>query len=90
MPASDSERLFTIGSLYTYPQGHTATVAKLEATELVMPTGQLVACDPFVYLPEGVAPFHTAVSPAPARYRDRSSAELALTSAVCPTRSGAV
>lgn len=63
IPAPDFERLFTIGSLYTHPQGHTATVAKLQATELLLPTGHLVACDPFVYLPNDVAPFNTPVPP---------------------------
>lgn len=63
IPAPDFHRLFTVGSVYTHPQGHTATVAKLETSKLMMPTGQLTACDPFVSLPDDVAPFSTAVPP---------------------------
>jgi hypothetical protein len=63
IPAPDFHRLFTLGSVYTHPQGHTATVAKLETSKLVMPTGQLAACDPFVYLPDEATAFRAAVLP---------------------------
>jgi hypothetical protein len=68
MPARDCTWLFTPGSTFTYESGTTGVLHVAEGGELWLPTGHVVACDPFVYLGQGDSePFTVAV--APGRYR---------------------
>ncbi|MEU0007499.1 DUF4241 domain-containing protein [Streptomyces sp. NPDC006314] len=70
MPMSprDYTWLFTPGSTFTYESGTTGVIRLAGGGELDLPTGRVVACDPFVHLGTGdVEPFTVAV--APGRYR---------------------
>lgn len=62
----DIDRLFTAGAHGTYPSGQIGTVEAHTPTSLLkLPTGRVVACDPFVYLAETrYAPFNVSVLPA--------------------------
>ncbi|AWW37362.1 MULTISPECIES: DUF4241 domain-containing protein [Streptomyces] len=68
MSSRDYTWLFTPGSTFTYESGTTGVIHVTDGGELDLPTGQVVACDPFVYLGSGdVEPFTATV--APGRYR---------------------
>ncbi|MFF7287682.1 DUF4241 domain-containing protein [Streptomyces griseorubiginosus] len=70
MPMSprDYTWLFTPGSTFAYESGLTGVIHVAGGGELDLPTGQVVASDPFVYLGSGdIAPF--TVSVPPGRYR---------------------
>ncbi|GGL96833.1 hypothetical protein GCM10010129_45760 [Streptomyces fumigatiscleroticus] len=60
--------LFTPGSTFTYESGDTGVIHVADGGALDLPTGQVVACDPFVYLGTGdIEPFTVTVEPG--RYR---------------------
>lgn len=63
LAAPDVDRLFTIGSAYSYPQGLTATVVDLPSVELDLPTGRVFACDPYIGLFEDAEAFTATVGP---------------------------
>lgn len=70
MPMSprDYTWLFTPGSTFSHPSGTTGVIHVADGGELDLPTGRVVACDPFVYLGTGdIEPFTVTV--APGRYR---------------------
>ncbi|WP_141207124.1 DUF4241 domain-containing protein [Streptomyces griseorubiginosus] len=70
MPMSprDYTWLFTPGSSFAYESGTTGVIHVADGGELDLPTGQVVASDPFVYLGSGdIEPF--TVSVPPGRYR---------------------
>ncbi|MFF3961082.1 DUF4241 domain-containing protein [Streptomyces griseorubiginosus] len=70
MPMSprDYTWLFTPGSTFAYESGIAGVIHVAGGGELDLPTGQVVASDPFVYLGSGdIAPF--TVSVPPGRYR---------------------
>ncbi|MGW4513090.1 DUF4241 domain-containing protein [Streptomyces sp. NPDC004393] len=68
MPARDYAWLFTPGSTFRYESGTVGTIGVADGGELWLPTGRVVACDPFVYLgQDDMEPF--TVSVAPGRYR---------------------
>jgi len=68
MTARDYTWLFTPGSTFTYESGDTGVIHIADGGELWLPTGRVVACDPFVYLGQGDnEPFTVAVEPG--RYR---------------------
>ncbi|MER8010745.1 DUF4241 domain-containing protein [Streptomyces sp. NPDC094149] len=70
MPMSprDYAWLFTPGSTFTYESGQTGVIHVADGGTLDLPTGRVVACDPFVYLGSGdMEPFTVTV--APGRYR---------------------
>ncbi|KAB2974970.1 DUF4241 domain-containing protein [Streptomyces sp. SS1-1] len=70
MPMSprDYTWLFTPGSTFSHPSGPTGVIHVADGGELDLPTGRIVACDPFVCLGTGdVEPFTVTV--APGRYR---------------------
>ncbi|MEU5044205.1 DUF4241 domain-containing protein [Streptomyces griseorubiginosus] len=70
MPMSprDYTWLFTPGSTFAYESGTTGVIHVADGGELDLPTGQVVASDPFVYLGSGdIEPF--TVSVPPGRYR---------------------
>ncbi|MFJ5533688.1 DUF4241 domain-containing protein [Streptomyces sp. NPDC093261] len=68
MPARDYAWLFTPGSTFRYESGTVGTIGVADGGELWLPTGRVVACDPFVCLGQGdIEPF--TVSVAPGRYR---------------------
>lgn len=70
MPMSprDYTWLFTPGSTFTYESGQTGVIHVTDGGMLDLPTGRVVACDPFVYLGSGdIEPFTVTV--APGRYR---------------------
>ncbi|MDN3025096.1 DUF4241 domain-containing protein [Streptomyces sp. S.PB5] len=70
MPMSprDYTWLFTQGSTFSYESGTTGVIHIADGGQLDLPTGHLVACDPFVYLGSGdIEPFTVTV--APGRYR---------------------
>ncbi|MFB6695635.1 MULTISPECIES: DUF4241 domain-containing protein [Streptomyces] len=59
---------FTPGSAFPHRDGDTGTLAPVAIGEVTLPTGRVVACDPFVCLGEGEAePFTVTVEPG--RYR---------------------
>ncbi|MET9841654.1 DUF4241 domain-containing protein [Streptomyces virginiae] len=59
---------FTPGSAFAHRDGETGTLAPVLIGEVTLPTGRVVACDPFVCMGEGEAePFTVAVEPG--RYR---------------------
>ncbi|MFI1659607.1 DUF4241 domain-containing protein [Streptomyces sp. NPDC020472] len=68
-PAPDSARIFTPSTSFSYgDDGRRATLSVVEVGEQGLPTGRLVACDPFVYLgTDGAEPFTVEVDPG--RYR---------------------
>ncbi|MFI8914035.1 DUF4241 domain-containing protein [Streptomyces sp. NPDC053513] len=64
MTAPDYTRMFTPGTAFSYENGTTGTLAPVEVGELALPTGRIVACDPFVNLGTGdVQPFTVEVAP---------------------------
>ncbi|MFF3465508.1 DUF4241 domain-containing protein [Streptomyces sp. NPDC002619] len=64
MPAPDYTWLFTPGSTFTYDSGTIGVIQLADGGELTLPTGRVVACDPFVYLGQGdVEPFTVTVEP---------------------------
>ncbi|MFJ5921329.1 DUF4241 domain-containing protein [Kitasatospora sp. NPDC092948] len=63
LAAPDVARLFTPGSQYDLGSDRTATVVALPETELALPTGRLVACDPVVGLVDENEPFLVVVPP---------------------------
>lgn len=64
MPARDYTWLFTPGSTFTDESGTIGVIHIRYGGELSLPTGRLVACDPFVYLGEGdFEPFTVTVEP---------------------------
>ncbi|MEV7519974.1 DUF4241 domain-containing protein [Streptomyces sp. NPDC091371] len=68
MTAPDYSLHFTPGHTFSYESGVTGTMATVGVGELSLPTGRVVACDPFVYLGSGdVEPFTAQVPPG--RYR---------------------
>ncbi|WP_020121019.1 DUF4241 domain-containing protein [Streptomyces canus] len=70
MPMSprDYTWLFTPGSTFAFESGTTGVIHVAQGGELDLPTGRVVACDPFVYLGSGdIEPF--TVSVPPGRYR---------------------
>ncbi|MFJ4685674.1 DUF4241 domain-containing protein [Streptomyces sp. NPDC091377] len=70
MPMSprDYTWLFTPGSTFTYDTGERGVIHVVDGGELDLPTGRVVACDPFVSLGTGaVEPFTVTVTPG--RYR---------------------
>jgi hypothetical protein len=68
MPARDCTWLFTLGSTFSHSSGTTGVIHVADGGELDLPTGRVVACDPFVYLGTGdIEPFTVTV--APGRYR---------------------
>ncbi|WP_353944927.1 DUF4241 domain-containing protein [Streptomyces sp. HUAS MG91] len=68
MPARDYARYFTAGHTFTLTSGLVGTVDVRTAGELWLPSGRVVAGDPFIALGSGECePF--AVSVAPGRYR---------------------
>jgi hypothetical protein len=70
MPMSprDYTWLFTPGSTFADESGTTGVIHVAAGGELDLPTGRVVACDPFVYLGSGdIEPF--TVSVPPGRYR---------------------
>ncbi|MFJ9941789.1 DUF4241 domain-containing protein [Streptomyces erythrochromogenes] len=70
---------FTPGSAFAYENGTTGTLVPVVIGDVTLPTGRIVACDPFVLLGSGDAePF--AVTVAPGRYR----AEAAIATLVRP------
>ena len=65
---SDPTRPFAIGATGTYPEGQVGTVVKIDTAPLALPSGNVVACDPFIDLgPNGASPF--TVSAPPGTYR---------------------
>lgn len=60
--APEAQRLFTLGSTYESAD-RTATVTRLPTADLPLPTGQIIACDPFVCLEDEPDPFPEAVPP---------------------------
>jgi len=70
MPMSprDYTWLFTPGSAFSHPSGTTGVIHVADGGTLGLPTGQVVACDPFVCLGSGdIEPFTVTVEPG--RYR---------------------
>lgn len=68
MPARDHSWHFTPGNAFQEESGLTGTLAVSSGVELWLPSGRVVACDPFVALGRGEAePFAAEV--APGRYR---------------------
>ncbi|MET9884502.1 DUF4241 domain-containing protein [Streptomyces sp. NPDC006430] len=68
MTAPDYSWHFTPGNTFSYEEGPTGVLSVADGGELWLPTGRVVACDPFVYLGGGdTAPFTAEV--APGRYR---------------------
>ncbi|WP_328763814.1 MULTISPECIES: DUF4241 domain-containing protein [unclassified Streptomyces] len=66
--APDFSWFFTPGSTFSYEEGPTGTLAVVDGGELWLPTGRVVACDPFIGLGGGyTAPF--TAEAAPGRYR---------------------
>lgn len=62
--APDPAPLFAPGTSFSYEDGLTGTLSVADVGELALPTGRVVACDPFVYLGSGdVEPFTTEVAP---------------------------
>ncbi|MEW2554454.1 DUF4241 domain-containing protein [Streptomyces zhihengii] len=67
MPAPDFSRHFTPGSRFTEESGLTGEMSVVPAGELWLPSGRVVACDPFVSLGTGESEPFTAEVP-PGRY----------------------
>ncbi|MEU4153705.1 DUF4241 domain-containing protein [Streptomyces sp. NPDC026659] len=69
MSARDHTWLFTPGSSFTYEaSGSVGVIHVVDGGELSLPTGRVIACDPFVYLGSGdIEPFTVTVEPG--RYR---------------------
>lgn len=67
MTARDYARIFTPGTSFSYEDGLAGTISVVEVGELALPTGRVVACDPFVYLGSGETEPFTAEVP-PGRY----------------------
>ncbi|MFF3211560.1 DUF4241 domain-containing protein [Streptomyces sp. NPDC002886] len=68
LTAPDYALHFTPGHSFAYESGQTGVLSLAPVGELSLPTGRVVACDPFVYLGSGdIAPFTTQVPPG--RYR---------------------
>ncbi|MEV0413021.1 DUF4241 domain-containing protein [Streptomyces sp. NPDC050448] len=66
--APDFSWFFTPGSTFSYEEGPTGTLSVVDGGELWLPTGRVVACDPFIGLGGGyVSPF--TAEAAPGRYR---------------------
>jgi len=64
MSARDYTWLFTPGSSFTDDSGTTGVIHVQDGGELALPTGRVVACDPFVYLGAGdIEPFTVTVEP---------------------------
>ncbi|MDQ0810949.1 hypothetical protein QFZ63_002663 [Streptomyces sp. B3I7] len=64
MTARDYAWLFTPGSTFAYDSGTVGTIHVAGGGELWLPTGQVVACDPFVSLGRGeTEPFTVSVEP---------------------------
>ncbi|MER5583425.1 DUF4241 domain-containing protein [Streptomyces asoensis] len=62
--APDYSRYFTDGTSFACGRDMTGTLSAVRVGELALSTGQVVACDPFVYLGSGdVEPFTVAVEP---------------------------
>src|SRR5690242_15203245 len=61
----DIDRLFTAGAYGAYPSGQVGIVeTDTPVSPLKLPTGRVVACDPFVYLVEkDYTPFTVSVPP---------------------------
>lgn len=68
MPPGDYAWLFTPGSTWTDEHGNRAVVHVADGGVLDLPTGRVVACDPYIHLGTGdIEPFTVAVEPG--RYR---------------------
>ncbi|OKK06732.1 hypothetical protein AMK26_12155 [Streptomyces sp. CB03234] len=64
MTAPDLTRHFTPGHSFPYESGETGTVSVAAGGELWLPSGRVVACDPFVCLGTGdTEPFTAEVTP---------------------------
>jgi len=62
--APDVTRMFTAGERFALPRGQVGTVSVTAPAELNLPSGRIVACDPFTGLgPYGGDPFTVAVPP---------------------------
>ena len=62
--APDVVRMFTAGERFAFPRGQVGTVTVLPPSELLLPSGRIVACDPFTGLgPYGGDPFTVGVPP---------------------------
>jgi Protein of unknown function (DUF4241) len=62
--APDVARMFTAGERFAFPRGQVGTVSVTAPAELRLPSGRIVACDPFTGLgPYGGDPFTVAVPP---------------------------
>ena len=62
--APDVARMFTAGARFALPRGQVGTVSVTAPAELRLPSGRIVACDPFTGLgPYGGDPFTVAVPP---------------------------
>ena len=62
--APDVTRMFTAGERFALPSGQVGTVSVMAPVELALPSGRIVACDPFTGLgPYGGDPFTVAVPP---------------------------
>lgn len=68
LTAPDYARHFTPGHTFSYEDGPVGTLSVVDAGELRLPSGSVVACDPFICLGTGdIPPFTARV--APGRYR---------------------
>ncbi|MFE3287935.1 DUF4241 domain-containing protein, partial [Streptomyces sp. NPDC059233] len=68
LAAPDLAGFFTSGATFSYEDGSTGTLAVAEGGSLWLPTGRVVACDPFVYVGGGDPAAFTA-QVEPGRYR---------------------
>ncbi|MDH6129571.1 hypothetical protein [Kitasatospora sp. GP82] len=54
-------RLFTAGVTFNYPSGQSGTIGVNPSSSLNLPSGRVVACDPFTGLgPYGPGPFRVS------------------------------
>ncbi|MFF4652256.1 DUF4241 domain-containing protein [Streptomyces sp. NPDC001380] len=64
LPPPDVTAMFTPGHSFGFAEGRRGTVAVTDPVDLGLPTGQVVACDPFTgFGPYGPGPFTVSVPP---------------------------
>ncbi|MFF3563676.1 DUF4241 domain-containing protein [Streptomyces sp. NPDC002574] len=63
LAAPDVQRLFTLGSVYDCGEGRSAEVTRLPQAELPLPSGRVVAQDPFWGFEDEPVPFTVSVKP---------------------------
>ncbi|MBP0936519.1 DUF4241 domain-containing protein [Streptomyces goshikiensis] len=64
LTAPDYARHFTPGHTFSYEDGPVGTLSVVDAGELRLPSGSVVACDPFICLGTGdIPPFTARVAP---------------------------